>query len=511
MSGNESDVGGIVQETYLSALISINKGTNIENMKSYLMRVLKNKHAFIYRKKYSMPELNELRILSDNSDYLVSGTGFKKTAVTTAIRRELAYLPKIYREALVQYYLEKKSVNEIASNLNISASAVMNRLDRGRDKVKEGVIKMEPFIINSFNPDHLMLFADGRFGMNNEPYSVITNKIEQNILILAYEEPISIKTISVKLGIPTAFAEDAVDKLLVNGFMQSVGSKVYTNFPIIDEDFVISLFDAQNKFIDDSFDKANVIFIGLINEYRKLNLLTGFNEVQLYLYALYSIFMSLYSYLRDSLNLYKRTDYPDRLNDGKWIISYGYKRNDLNKNMINTIHYFWETFYLSNSSEVHMDIFDSNFGISPLSSNKSIRMQDLGELLYTISKGENYHHLNLKLIPDLMELGFLFKDLDDKLKTNIPVISQVDDEKIKRINNDFTMRYVDQLGSLLMEMLENNTIKYPKHISPVSFKIKLISLDGLSQKYALKANEKGVIKIEENKNYPVAYLIEKSL
>jgi len=509
LCGEENDAKDLVQETYLSALIFIKKGNDIQNVKSYLLQIMKNKYIDMYnKKKNSLLDLKLINVNTGNSESYVSDTGLKKTEVVNAIRRELAYLPKIYREVMIQYYVEKKSVKEVASNLNISSNSVLVRLDRGRDKVKKGIYKMEPLVANSFNPDHLMLVVDGRLGPNNEPNNIITNMIEQNVLILAYEKPIPIKTISEKLVIPTAFVEEAVDKLVKNEFMKSVGSKVYTNFPIIDDIFMQNLLKAQKKYVDKTYKKTNVIITCLLEEYKKLNIFNEFNKVQLYLYSLTTILLYVRNHLSDVFSLLRTTDYPDRPDGGKWIISFGCKRDNVDNELIDFVYINRYLFTLSNSCEVSVLIFDTPISPSLVRLSTNIELTDVCKLLYFIRKEEKHDHSMMHLINDLMRFNFIYKDERNILKSDIPVLTHTESQKLEELNKDFAMKYIEVLGDNLKEMVMSNSIKYPKHISPVSYITKLIFMKGLSPIYSKKFIEKGIITVEKDINYPVAYIIE---
>ncbi|MBR5124939.1 MAG: hypothetical protein IKU90_07375, partial [Clostridia bacterium] len=63
----------------------------------------------------------------------------------------------------------------------------------------------------------------------NEPWCYVKSLVAQNILVLAYEKPISIRDLSAALGIPTPYVEHEVD-ILVKGEMmgRTPGGLVYT-------------------------------------------------------------------------------------------------------------------------------------------------------------------------------------------------------------------------------------------------------------------------------------------
>ena len=510
LSGNEADADDLVQETYLSALIAINKGADIQYVKPYLLGVMKKKHVDFYRRQYAEKNLNDISLSVDNSESYITNMG-SKADVATAIRRELAYLPKMYREVMVQYYIERKSLEEIAVNLNISCSAVKTRLDRGRDKVKERVIKMEPFAMNSFNPDHLKLFIDGKYGLNNEPENIINSLIDQNVLIMAYEKPISVKAISEQLGIPMVFAEESVDKMVKSELMKSVGSKVFTNFPIIDDNFMLKIKNVQKEYVDDTFDEAKLVFQGFVDECRKQGLLTKYNDYQIYLYTLTTISSGVIYKLIDVLKLLKTTEYPDRPNTGKWIINFGYKRNSIDKEIIKSHHFLHSRFVTNDNYEVLLELRETSLSVSSWCTSNNMNSFDVAELLYYISKDEKYDRLRLYLIPDLIKLGFLYRCDDDNVKSNIPIISHIEHEKITEIINKYVQMYMDVLGDKLLDMVRNNTIKYPRQISPVSFKPQLISVHGITLAYVQKAADAGIIEIEEDTNFPLGLIIEKKV
>ena len=55
------------------------------------------------------------------------------------LRRELAFISSAYREVIVAYYIEDKSIKEIAAAIGASESAVKVNLFRARKALKEGM------------------------------------------------------------------------------------------------------------------------------------------------------------------------------------------------------------------------------------------------------------------------------------------------------------------------------------------------------------------------------------
>lgn len=73
------------------------------------------------------------------------------------------------------------------------------------------------------------------------------DKIKMNLLILAYEKPVTISELSGAIGIPAAYVEPIVDDLVKCELMGRSGDKVYTDFIIYTEKDRIGSLDAQLK------------------------------------------------------------------------------------------------------------------------------------------------------------------------------------------------------------------------------------------------------------------------
>ncbi|OIQ98778.1 ECF RNA polymerase sigma factor SigW [mine drainage metagenome] len=66
--------------------------------------------------------------------------------------REVGRLPEIYREPLVLYYRDHKSVKHVAEALNLSPEAVMQRLSRGRQQLQERMLEFIESALLRSNP-----------------------------------------------------------------------------------------------------------------------------------------------------------------------------------------------------------------------------------------------------------------------------------------------------------------------------------------------------------------------
>ena len=96
---------------------------------------------------------------------------------------------------------------------------------------------MEKYVKQSFEPEILWVGTSGQCGSDGSPSSLVGDgKIEMNLLILAYDKPLTMPELADAIGISTTYIEPVVDKLVRGGLMKKVSNKVYTDFIIYSEE-----------------------------------------------------------------------------------------------------------------------------------------------------------------------------------------------------------------------------------------------------------------------------------
>ena len=510
---NCHDADDLVQETFLCTLQNIKNGTRIDNLKAYLIRILNNKYCDLIRSKNNKLMINysdyQTPYMEEQDDEEAPDTEFQRSKETIAIRKELAYLSKIYREVMVQFYMQSKSVVEIADNLNVTKNVVLTRLNRGREKIKKGVKKMEVLSDNSFCPDSLILVPVGILGDNSEPSSIVTNDIEQNILILAYDKPVTVEEMSKKIGIPTAFVEGIINKLIENELMDVHKNKVQTNFLIINEELINNKKAEQKAFVDNHFKDVEAIFEDLVKEYERTGILKNYNKTQLYMYGIAARGRILSTFLNKKLNLMNYTDFPERPNGGKWIIDYSLKKASGNRRKQSQQIYFFREMAINTTDSKTFEIWETPFSKLPWKETHKVHLDNTNAILYDIYKGRTPNPQLIIRIPELLKLGYLKNNAENEVVVNIPVLTNQEYRKLIEVNEEFAKRYIDLMLERLLKFIEINKIDYPKHIKHVPPFVHLFSVFGLTETYILKAAEEGLIEIDKNKNYPLCMIVEK--
>ena len=504
----------LVQETYLSVLKAINNGTEIENMRAYLLKSLNNKFYDSIKLKHSryqvyLSDLQQKSILLECDENDFSDSDISETDDATIVRRELAFLSKKHRDILVKYYIEGKKVEEIATALNIPIGTVKSRLDSAREKIKKGIESMDSFTENSFRPDLLTVTVGGVTGMNNEPLSVITSAIEQNLLILSYDKPISIDELSKKIGIPMAFVEETVDKLVKHELMMRDKNVVWTNFLIIGEETIKEKKVIQKTFVESHFNEIKTVYSDLVDEYKNTEILKLYNHTQLYLHSLFSIHQHIREWLVNEYKLLRWDDYPDRPYGGKWIILFGQKYNNSSKEDFFSSYTIGGDFVSKCSRKLSLELKDNLVGVSPWRDNKNLDADVLGQLMYSVYREQEIEGRQLYLVPELSKLGFISINENNKMKLNIPVITENEYIQLQNITKKYAGRYIELLEKKLKKYIAKNIINFPKLIKPVSPYVHLLSMADIPLTYFYKAVDEGIVGLEKKRNYPICLVIER--
>ncbi len=249
----------VVSDTVLSWVQDVRAGKRIENLAGYLRTVFERRLCDHLRRQYrrEIEQSDDGTILDripDDSDPEEAAESLREAE---AVRKALGRLAAIYREVVSRHYVKGQGVETIAKALGVPVGTVKSRLSDGRGQMKETVTRhlqggrtspavrvageamkkdqknftadTRPYSEVSYAPKRVTIGIWGNVSRKGEPFCYTDSLVAQNILVLAYEKPISIRDLSAALGIPTPYVEHEVD-ILVKGEMmgRTPGGLVYT-------------------------------------------------------------------------------------------------------------------------------------------------------------------------------------------------------------------------------------------------------------------------------------------
>lgn len=244
-TGDRLEANDLVQDIALNIIAALNKGTIPTNFSAWIWRIARNRYSAWADSKHKNAEFI---IGTDIGDYEIddkSESALDKMIrheQIALLRRELAFIRSEYRELIVAYYIENKSVRDIATSFSLSESAVKQRLHRTRNILKEGMNMAREFGPKSYKPENIWLNASGdlRSGL---PWKATERKMQKNILLEVFNNPSSMEELAVALGISVPYMQEEVDILIRSTLLKKVGDKYVTNFPILSPDIQRKIFD----------------------------------------------------------------------------------------------------------------------------------------------------------------------------------------------------------------------------------------------------------------------------
>lgn len=122
----------IVQETFTRAWKYLDQLSDENAAKSWLFTILKRENARRFERYQPEIEVLDPDEIAVRGDYDTSVEAF-------VLRKALAKLPDTYREPLILQIIGGYSIEEIAHQLELSKGAVMTRVHRARQKLREAL------------------------------------------------------------------------------------------------------------------------------------------------------------------------------------------------------------------------------------------------------------------------------------------------------------------------------------------------------------------------------------
>ena len=471
--GNIHDAEDLTQEVMLAALTFERRGGVIENPKSWLSSTLNHKFNDSLRRKYNLPTIS-----IDLVPYDFEEAEPEDVIPDEAVRREIAYLAKLQRDVIIKHYLQGEKVQTIADELGIPKGTVLSRLSTGREQMRKGFEEMEQYKNQSYNPERLEISCHGKQGLRDEPWSLVAGDLmKQNILIIAYDHPVTVTEIARALGIPTPYIEAAVDELVKTELMVKNGNKVFTDFMIVSPTDLLKGLEAEITFTESNYSELLVFVRNYLNKLQKVEF---FNEIPqnkaeklLYFFVLDLFSRAIYTATQRIVP--SKEEYPARPDGGAWIamgtkypIDFDFENYKFGKYCYGGMRgTYWEKTFGARSLD--LKIYDTQPDLNRYNhAPVEINDDDLAKMLYLISRGipfdsTGFNVMYLKDIPHLTECGILAND-NGKISVEIPMLRPEEYGELERICMEQMRLFADLLEPRLCNIFPMLKIEIPKHL-----------------------------------------------
>ncbi len=477
----------LVQATLLEGLLAIRKGMQINNAKNWLCTVLNRKYFDLLREKYRKP-----LVFFESSDAIWEQESYQPQTDDPEglteeenLRRLVAGMTRLYREVIVRYYFHGQGIKEIAEELSLPENTVKSRLRLGRDKLRKE-LSMEKFEQQSYEPEDLWIASSGCGGMDGQPYSLVKNdKITMNLLILAYEKPVSIPMLADAIGISTTYIEPIVERLVEGELMKQTGDKVYTDFIIFTEKDLLNTFELQKQLADDLCTELWKYVAEGLDSLRASSCYSTQNPSQAAklegYFVLHTVYRAVLKVRDEVAGVSPYCDYPYRKDGGRWYAigtrmpaNYNYAKAPTDKYGISgEAGCSFKNF--PGARQVGLYDYDTGaLGKSHSAYRYAENWNDAREavtkLLYAVyCDNETFlsgiSHKLLENIDTFIALDLLERSADGKLLLNVPVLRMEDKNNFYQLMNEYIEKLSSMFHKEFLKMIKNPVI-VPKHIQP---------------------------------------------
>lgn len=469
---NISDAEDLTQEVLLAALQST---VEISNIKLWLSTVLNHKYYDMLRRKYRLPTISIDFIPNESEFFCAEEVENRHDSVS--VRREVSYLADKYRTVIVRHYLNGEKVQDIADSLGIPKGTVLSRLSGGREQMRKGFEEMELYEKYSYQPERLEISFHGKQGFHDDPWSLVANDLmKQNILIAAYQKPLTAVEISRAMGIPTAYIENAIKDLTSSELMKQINNKYYTDFMITKPEQLLKGLDVEIALVETHYAEI----LKFINDY--LNALQNpffarFTETQKrkleYYFILHLFSSAIYTAIQRIIP--SEEEYPQRPDGGRWIAmgtqypqNFDFENYRFGKYCYGGERRSYDEIYLGARS-IDLHLYDSQPDLNKYE-HGPVEMHDdiLVRLLYIISRGIPFEYTGfetmfLEDIPHLAECGIL-EIKNGKPFVDLPILTPDEYSSLDKTRIEYMRKMANMFEPWLRKVFPLLKIDIPKHL-----------------------------------------------
>lgn len=273
-TGDSYEAEDLTQDIALNVLTAISGGQVPESFSGWVWQIARNRYSRWAARKHRLSDsvtgsdIADLDIADEDDDILGEMIHAEDLAL---LRRELAFVSGEYRNIVTAFYLEDRSIRDIAATLSLPESAVKQRLYRARKILKEGMNMAREFGKKSYKPEEVFFTSSGS-QPSGLPWSAVDRKIPNNILLQASNNPSTLEELSVELGVALPYMEEEVERLCKATLLEKEGDKYVTNFFILDKECREAVYNTLRRSSKERSRLLSEIFEDILPSIRELGI-----------------------------------------------------------------------------------------------------------------------------------------------------------------------------------------------------------------------------------------------
>ncbi len=306
-TGNSHEAEDLTSDISLNILSALHKGTIPCSFSAWVWQIARNRYRLWADKKHKRLErftsLDELNMDIEDKETTLAEALIQNEEIAL-LRRELAFISSDYRNIVAMYYIENKSVREIAEGLHMPEGTIVSRLHRARRLLKEGMNMTREFGKRSYAPERMRFSVIcERRGNSGEPWCYMNSKLHQNIYLEGYDDPKTAEVFALELGVALPYMEDELERLARASLLMKQGDRYETAFPLIGRDALFKIHAYYETLMPRLVSLLAENIDRFTEQYREAGL-SYYGEYQSYAEAkwtlLFTVYRDLYTLCKDS-------------------------------------------------------------------------------------------------------------------------------------------------------------------------------------------------------------------
>ena len=250
-TGNRTDGEDLAQEALLQVFTAVAKQERIEKLENFVWKTAhftwcNHARALVRRNACELME-----VLPDGNDFAqeyAEDSALK--AELSRMRRKIADLSRLQRDAIILHYLDGLPVREVAARLDITETAAAWHLFDARKKTKkelESVKNESTYVYRpgemKVNPGIMNLSASGDIPQYPDTQKINDSLIKQNLCLLCRGDGKTIDELVELTGVSKPYLEHDLDWLAERELLLLNGKRYQTSFIIMNQKY----FENRNK------------------------------------------------------------------------------------------------------------------------------------------------------------------------------------------------------------------------------------------------------------------------
>ena len=234
-TGDVHEAQDLAADIACNVLESLSRTGAPRDFPAWVWQIARNRYAAWTKAKRKQRVIGEPdETIPDGEDAIGAiGDAEEHAQRLAALRRELSFTSAEYRTVVAAYYLENRSVSDIAASLGVPAGTVKARLARARTKLKEGIGMARTFGKLSYNPENLTFVMNGLEGWDGSPWRYLSRLLDKNILLAAYRAPSTAEELAIETGVALPYMEEELSELTAATLLRKNGQRYETNLFIV--------------------------------------------------------------------------------------------------------------------------------------------------------------------------------------------------------------------------------------------------------------------------------------